>query len=102
MLQTGKGASKSSWNVGADATLVVNNLVDAGAVRHDGIVCERMAHPSDVGLVGAIVALGRVVTCLPSAIAADYDPLERFRSGGMGMGGGWGCHRERYQRVIWW
>ena len=49
-----------------------------------------MAYPSDIGLVGAI-PLTCAVTCLPSAVAADYKPLKRL--GGVG-GGRLGCHRE--------
>jgi len=91
ILQTSKSASESGWNVRAHTTLVVNNLVGPSAVRHDGIVCKGTAHPGDVRLVGAIIALRCVVACLPSAVAADYEPLEGFGRGGCGR---LGCHRE--------
>ena len=67
--------------------------MDPGAVRHGGKVCDGTAHPGDVGLVGAIVALGCVIARLPGAIAADDEPLERADR--LGRGGRLGCHRER-------
>ena len=82
--------SESRWSIRADATLVVNDLRDMGAVWHDCIVCKSMAYTSDVGLVGTIT-LRCVVTCHPSAVAADYEPLKRLGGGG---GARLGCHRE--------
>ena len=52
---TGDRTSESGWRNGADATLVVNDLRDLGAIWHFCIFCNGVAHASDVGLVGAIV-----------------------------------------------
>ena len=87
---TSDRTSESRWSIRADATLVVNDLRDTGAIWHDCIVCKSMAYTSDIGLVGTI-ALRCAVTCHPSAVAADYEPLKRL---GGGAGGRLGCHRE--------
>jgi hypothetical protein len=73
LLLTSERPSDSRWSTGTDATLVVNDLRDTDAI-YDIIVCEGMAHASDIGLVRA-VTLGCMVACHPSAVAADYEPL---------------------------
>lgn len=77
---TSDHASDARWRTRADATLVVDDLRDLRAIWHFCIVCKSMAHASDVGLIGTIAFLC-VIACLPSAIAADYEPLGWFRVG---------------------
>ena len=48
-------ASEDGWSSGADATLIVNDLRNLGAIWHVSMFCNGMAHASDIGLVGAIV-----------------------------------------------
>ncbi len=55
LVLTGEPTSESGWKVDADATLIVNDLRDCGAIFHVCILCNGMAHASDIGLVGAIV-----------------------------------------------
>ena len=74
LVLTGEHTCGNGWRNGADTTLVVNDLRDFGAIWHVCIVCKGMANASDIGLEGAI-ALCCMVTCLPGAIAADYEAL---------------------------
>lgn len=87
---TSDRTSESRWRIRTDATLVVNDLRDTGAIWHDRVVCKSMAYPSDIGLVGAI-PLRCAITRLPSAVAADYEPLKWL---GGGVVGRLGRHRE--------
>ena len=72
LVLTGDRTSDNGWRTGADTTLVVNDLRDFGAIWHFCMGCKGTAYASDIGLVGAI-ALCCVVTCLPSAVATDYE-----------------------------
>ena len=83
---TGDRPFETGWRNGADATLVVNDLRDFGAIWHMCSCCNGTAHAIDIGLEEAI-ALCCPVTCLQRAVAADYEALEWLRR--------WGYHCGR-------